>query len=103
MRIRNKVAVTLIKGRWGSAWVRIYGTEKQKRLLDEPLVPLPDNYTHWICEIDSPQELESIRGSVKRGAPYGDSLWVEKMMVSHPNLSASLRNPWRPEKKKGAG
>ena len=87
---RAKLVKTPQEWRWGSAWVRMHGTEKQKQLLDESPVPLPDNYEQWICEIDSPQELELIRGSVKRGAPFGDALWVEQMVVMHPLAGVSL-------------
>ena len=97
---RAKLVKTPQEWRWGSAWVRLSGTVKQKQLLCDPPVPLPDDYERWICEIDSPQELASIRGSVKRSAPFGDVQWVEQMISAHQSLAASVRNPWRPAKKK---
>jgi len=50
--------------------------------------------------VDRPQtdgELEAMRRSVVRGAPYGDPAWRERVAV-RLKLGSSLRDPWRPRK-----
>lgn len=97
----NPVRAHLVKKaeqwQWGSAWRRIHGTAQQKKLLSESPVMLPKKYKTWINTPESPEELEKIRNSVARSAPYGSDGWVDKT-VKQFNLGSTLRNPWRPRK-----
>jgi len=76
--------------RWGSAWLRTSGNEKQKELL----APLPEviseDYLAWLNTIDSEEELEKIRNSVNRGAPFGRDWWVDSMVKKY-ELESTLR------------
>ena len=98
---RNPVRAGLVKRaedwRWGSAWRRIHGTPKQKNLLAHTPVPLPTNYRSWINTPEPSEELEKLRASVNKGAPYGSESWVEKT-VRQFGLGSTLRNPGRPKK-----
>ena len=82
---------------WGSAWRRIHGTTKQKKLLDPIPVELPEDYTGWINFSETSDELDNIRQSINKSIPYGREDWVEKMVINH-HLETTLRNAGRPKK-----
>ena len=96
---RNAVRAKLVQRcenwRWGSAWLRVHGTDNQKRLLDELPTDLPDDYVKWINTVDKPDDINTIRVSVNKSVPYGKELWVDKM-VSKYHLESTLRSPGRP-------
>ncbi len=95
--VRAKLSKNAESWQWGSAWLRLNGTKKQSKLLSESPVDLPRNYGAWINTPDSPKDLDSLRVSVNRGAPFGDMRWVEQMVDKH-KLSSTIRNPGRPTK-----
>ncbi len=96
---RNPVRARLVRQAeewpWGSAWLRLHGTPKQKEILFESPVALPRNYRSWINTPDSEKDLESLRESVNRGKPYGSARWVEQMVEKH-QLVSTMRKPGRP-------
>ena len=96
---RNAVRAKLVQRcenwRWGSAWLRVHGTDNQKRLLDELPTDRPDDYVKWINTVDKPDDLNTIRVSVNKSVPYGKELWVDKMVSKH-HLESTLRSPGRP-------
>ncbi len=82
--------------RWGSAWLRMNGNIKQKKLLTE--LPFEQiNYFVWLNTIDTEKELEQIRNSVKRGVPFGRERWVDAM-VERYGLESTVRTKGRPKK-----
>lgn len=95
--VRAKLASRCEGWRWGSAWRRIHGTEKQKKLLDEMPTELPDDYTKWINTADKEDDLKAIRISVTKSVPYGKDTWVENMVAKH-HLESTLRSPGRPRR-----
>ena len=96
---RNPVRARMVRQaenwRWGSAWLRANGISKQKNLLSESPVDLPRNYRAWVNTPDSEKDLEDLRESVNRGAPYGSARWVELMIEKH-KLESTIRRPGRP-------
>ena len=98
---RNAVRAKLVQNcedwRWGSAYRRIHGTAKEKKLLEPTPVKLPENYIDWINSLDTSEELDNIRQSVNKSIPYGRDDWVERMVTKH-NLETTLRNVGRPKK-----
>ncbi|MDP3645900.1 MAG: transposase [bacterium] len=95
--VRAKLSRSVESWRWGSAWLRLNGSKKQKTLLAELPVEMPHNYHSWINTPDSLKELESLRESVNRGAPFGDMRWIEQMVDTH-KLISTVRKPGRPAK-----
>lgn len=97
---RNPVRAGLVKRcedwRWGSARLRTHGSKKQKQLLTAPPVALPRNYSSWINSEDKPEDLECIRTSVNKGAPFGQETWVEIMITKH-HLETTQRKVGRPK------
>jgi putative transposase len=96
---RNPVRAKLVRQaenwRWGSAWLRLNGPLNQRRLLTETPVELPHNYRSWVNAPDSEKDLEDVRESVNRGAPFGNVRWVEQMVDRH-ELRSTIRKPGRP-------
>ncbi len=98
---RNPVRAKLVRAcenwRWGSAWRRINGNPKQKKLLDPSPVALPHGYTHWINTPDKEDDLSTIRHSLNKGTPYGRERWVDTMVTRH-HLESTQRSAGRPKK-----
>jgi putative transposase len=70
------------------------------------LVPIKDwpvaamrDWVSFVNRAETGEELEAIRRSVVRGAPYGDARW-QKRTAARLKLESSLRPPWRPRKVK---
>jgi len=78
---RNAVRAKLVRNtedwRWGSAWVRIHGTNAQQQILTSPPTPLPHRYLEWINEPEPAESLTKVRSSVTKGVPFGGMEWVE--------------------------
>ncbi len=72
--VRAKLAHTAEKWKWGSAYRRLKGTKAQKALLAESPVDLPRNYRTWVNTPEPAEELDAVRESITKGAPYGDVL-----------------------------
>lgn len=98
---RNAARAKLVKRcedwRWGSAWRRIRGTEKQKKLLDPIPVELPEDYIDWINSLEIPEELDRIRQSVNKSIPYGRDDRIGEIVAKY-HLETTLRKVGRPKK-----
>ncbi|MBI2120518.1 MAG: transposase [Parcubacteria group bacterium] len=95
--VRAKLTERCEDWRWGSAWRRIYGTDKQKELLAPPLVPFPSKYSQWINIDENEDEVAELRNSVNKGTPYGEEKWVNQMTEKY-KLFSTFRKPGRPKK-----
>jgi putative transposase len=95
--VRAKLMQKVENWRWGSSWRRVHGNESQRKLISISPVDLPSNYVKWVNTPESAKELESIRASVNKGAPYGRDSWIEKT-VKQFDLGQTMRNPGRPPK-----
>lgn len=97
---RNPVRAGLVKKaedwRWGSAWIRLKGTEKQKRLLSKRPVRLPKKYRAWVNAPEREETIERLRTSVNKGTPFGEDEWVHAMAETY-GLGATLRGTGRPK------
>lgn len=98
---RNAVRAKLIQRcedwQWGSAWRRIHGTTKQKKLLDLIPVELPEDYINWINSLETSEELDKIRQSVNKSIPYGRDDRVGEIVAKY-HLETVLRKVGRPKK-----
>ena len=65
------------------------------RLLDPWALPRPAGWAAAVDRPETPQELEALRRSVQRGAPYGSAGWVAAIADRH-GLRSSLRPRGRP-------
>ena len=97
---RNAVRAGLVGSvedwKWGSAWIRTFGNEKQKRLICEGPTPLSKDYWTWVNTEDKEDTVKRLRTSVNKGTPFGTDDWVTAMVETH-HLGATLRGTGRPK------
>jgi putative transposase len=67
--------------------------------LEEWPVERPRGWKSLVNEGIGERELERVRVSIKRGRPFGDEKWLGRM-VKRLRLETTVRDPWRPSKKK---
>ena len=67
------------------------------RLLDPWPLSRPSGWAEAVDRPETPQELETLRRSVRRGAPFGGASWV-MAMADRYGLASSLRPRGRPPK-----
>jgi len=98
---RNALRANLVSQaenwRWSSLWQRVHATQVPW-LSDWPL-PVPSGWLKHVNKPENEPELEAVRRSVLRGAPYGDETWQQQTAVTL-GLESALRQPGRPRKKK---
>ncbi len=87
--VRAKLTTRAEQWRWGSAWVREFGSTEQKRLLSEWPVDQPDDYIKWVNEPQTEEEETALRTSVNRGQPFGSASW-QKDVIQKFNLHATV-------------
>jgi putative transposase len=68
-------------------------------IIDIPPIDLPDDWGEFVDQPLTDKELESIRYSVNRQAPFGNARW-QKRMCRELGLEHTLRPRGRPKKKK---
>jgi putative transposase len=69
------------------------------------LTPWPiDRPEDWVERVNTPaetSETDKLRRCINRGQPFGEPKWVQKTVV-RLGLQSTLRDPWRPKKRKEA-
>jgi len=87
--------------RWSSAWIRKHGTDKQKKMLSEWPVEMPDDYLSSLNEEDDSdsqkEKLREIRTAVNKEIPFGSIGWKEKLQEKF-GIVATGRPRGRPKK-----
>jgi putative transposase len=61
---------------------------------DWPVEP-PRNWIGWVNRAQTPSEVEALRRSIKRGQPFGDARWQERI-AKRLSLESTLRPRGRP-------
>ena len=85
--------------RWGSLHRWKHGNAKEKSLVAS--WPLP-RVAGWAKHVNTPlteAELSALRRSVKRGVPFGETSWRDRM-VRRLGLESTVRPQGRPKKQK---
>jgi len=99
---RNPVRANLVSAaetwRWSSLWHRQH--QSGHLILDAWPVPLPKSWVAWVNRPETDVELQAMRRSVLRGAPYGAESWTEQT-VKQLGLESRLRPRGRPKKEPG--
>jgi putative transposase len=83
---------------WSSLGGRA-GSGGMKVELEEWPVKRPRGWQSLVNRRMEEEESERVRVSIKRGRPFGDEKWVGRV-VKRLGLESTLRDPWRPSKKK---
>jgi putative transposase len=97
---RNALRANLVQRaedwRYSSLWRRERSLENDELLSAGP-VSLPVDWIHRVNQPETAAELEALRGSVRRGNPYGAERW--RQQTAHElGLESSLRPRGRPKK-----
>lgn len=93
--LRAQLVVRAEEWRWSSLWRRSRSLRQATPwLVDWPL-PEPRGWVDWVNEPQSAAELETLRGCVTRGQPYGSERWVHRI-VHRLGLEGTLRPRGRP-------
>ncbi len=91
---RNALRAGLVRRaadwRWGSLWIRQQGTVEQKAWLSTWPVPRPRHWRDHVNAVQTEIELEVLRRSVQRGAPFGSATWTTST-AAQLGLNATLR------------
>ncbi|NCS31871.1 hypothetical protein CO026_00655 [Candidatus Kaiserbacteria bacterium CG_4_9_14_0_2_um_filter_41_32] len=95
--LRAKLVNDVCEWKYSSLYRRVYGSEKQKKLLTKAGTTLPKDYISFMQIPLTPAELESARNSVNKGVPYGKEEWRDTM-VDRFKLQATMRGKGRPKK-----
>jgi putative transposase len=80
---------------WSSLAVR-NGTEAPFKLSKGPL-KLPSNWDKLVNQIEPEDQLDGLKNSINRGAPFGGSNWIMTTAL-RMNLESTLRPRGRPKK-----
>jgi len=98
---RNALRANLVtkaqNWQWGSLWIREFGSVEDRAMLSKWPIAKPRQWTAYVNEPASSAELEAIRRSCVRGAPYGSQDWTAKT-AKKLGLESTLRRPGRPQK-----
>ncbi len=96
---RNALRASLVERaqdwRWSSLWRRVQNVPSLAAYLSRWPIAMP---TDWIRRVNRPlseAELEAVRRSVRRGQPFGDERWIDRM-AKQLSLESSLRPRGRP-------
>ena len=91
--------VKLAKDWQWSSHGEVTGT-RSRLLVDEVSLELPDDWSSYVDESLTENELEKFHQSVNRQSPYGSSEW-QKQISRELGLESSMRPRGRPRKEKG--
>jgi putative transposase len=100
---RNALRAKLVKRaeawRWGSLHRWKHGDAKQKSLLASWPLPRLAGWAKHVNTRLTKAELSALRRSVKRGSPFGEASWRDRM-VRRLGLESTVRPQGRPKKQK---
>ena len=98
--LRARLAGQAEAWRWGSLWHR--GVRNRHVTLDEWPIPRPRTWRELVNRPHTDAELEALRRSVVRGAPFGAPDWQQRT-ASDLGLESTLRPRGRPRKPRSEG
>ena len=97
---RNAKRAALVKKAedwpWASVYARLYGNEKQKKMLSPWPMGEPRHYVEWLNASQGKEEIENIRYAIKKSRPYGSEKWLAHA-VGKFGLENTMRNRGRPK------
>lgn len=97
---RNPVRANLAPRaeRWPWSSARHWGAKAERPgYLAPGPVPRPRDWLKWVNRAATPAELDALRRSVNRGAPFGDADWIAST-ANRLGLQSTLRPRGRPRK-----
>ena len=95
--VRARLTESARNWQWSSHGERVSG--KSGKVLSDLPTPLPENWTEYVDTALTSSEVERLRRSVNRQAPFGKEVWMHKLCVAL-GLESTLRERGRPRKGK---
>jgi len=101
--LRSSLVARAEHWRWCSLWRRTEGDPDQRALLSDPPGGWPGDWSEWVNQPQSREELDALAQCIARGRPLGSPTWVARAAV-RLGLETTLRPRGRPRKtpKKGS-
>jgi len=96
---RNPLRASIVKRSQDWEWSSLKPTARrgsEGQLSDGPILK-PSQWTRHVNGVQTEVELKSLRHSLGRGTPFGDTRW-QTTTAKLLGLESSLRPPRRPEK-----
>jgi len=93
--VRAGLAESAENWRWSSHRERI--GKRSENLIAALPIPLPENWTEYVDTALTSTEIERLRRSVNRQAPYGKEAWMHKLCAVL-GLESTVRERGRPRK-----
>jgi putative transposase len=96
---RNPLRARLVRKaeKWQWSSLRLRPSGAAAAVLAPSPVPLPANWTQLVNEPQTEREVQAIRASIARGAPYGSERWQNRA-ARELGLESTLRPRGRPRK-----
>jgi putative transposase len=88
--------------RWSSLWRTHRDDAAPSPRIEEWPVARPGDWTAYVNQVAAPTELESMRRCARRGTPYGQTAWVERM-AEQMGLGCTMRPRGRPQRPANSG
>ena len=95
--LRAKLVTQVEDWQWSSLYRRQRNNREDQKLLASLPTELPVNYLESVNTILSKDDVEQVRHSIVKGAPYGSTNWIGEMVEKY-NLGSTLRSPGKPKK-----
>jgi putative transposase len=94
---RNALRANLVsraeRWRWGSLWHQVNPSGRIS--LDAWPVPQPADWVDIVNSVETEAELVAVRRSIRRGVPFGDTIW-QRSTARSLGLESTLRPQGRP-------
>ena len=94
--LRARLVTRAERWPYSSLYRRRRGNNEDKKLLAPLPTALPRDYLSLVNNTVNKEALESIRTSVKKGAPYGSTAWTT-WMIEEYDMEGTMRGPGRPK------
>jgi putative transposase len=93
--LRAKLCEKAEDCQWSSLSRRLRNNKEDQKFLATLPTELPTNYLESVNTLLSNTQLDCLRNSVIKGAPYGGKKWTDEMVKEY-NLESTMRGPGRP-------
>lgn len=97
--VRASLCSTAEEWKYGSAWRHVHGEADSRKLLAAWPIPRPRQWRTWVNQPQTESEVQAVRHSVMRGAPFGDDSWITQS-AARLHLKHTLRPRGRPKTSK---
>jgi len=94
---RAKIVRNAEDWRWSSVWIRENGKSEQLKVLSEWPIAMSEDYLKYLNEVQTNEELDTIRKSIAKNIPFGKDSWIEKIVELY-KLTQTQRKAGRPKK-----